>query len=140
MSGGTRRRVRGAAIATAALVAGVTAAAAWAGAFGLVQSPNPGQSNSIEGLVAFSPTDVWAIGITSSPDYGDCHGRTLTAHWDGTAFVEVPDSGPGICTGISGVSGTSDGDIWAVGSANEGRDTSVRRWNGTAWTEVAGAL
>jgi hypothetical protein len=37
------------------------------------------------------------------------------------------------------VSGRSTGDIWAVGSTNNGRDTSIRHWDGTGWSIGTGA-
>ena len=135
-----RMRRRGVVLLGTVLAAGVAAAAAWAAGFALVPSPNPGESNSIDGLVAFSPTEVWAIGNASSHSYQGCHGRTLTARWDGSAFTEVPTSPTPVCGSINGVAGTSTSDIWTVGSTNEGRDTSLRHWDGNVWTIVPGAF
>src|SRR5690348_14745080 len=136
------KRAGGRRLAVSALsigVAGAFAAAAWAAGFTLVGSPNPGAANSIGALVAFAPADVWAIGTASSPSYAGCHSRTLTARWDGAGFAEVPSAATPICASVNGASGTAATDIWAVGSANDGRDTSIRHWNGTAWSIVAGA-
>ena len=121
----------------AATVAAATAA--WAAGFVVVPSPNPGTSNTIDGLVAFSPNTIWAVGNASSPSYASCHGRTLTARWDGSAFTEIPAPDTPICASIEGVAGTSTSDIWAVGSVNEARDTHIRHWDGTTWTTVPGA-
>ena len=127
------------AVIGAIVATGVAGTMAWAAEFGVVPSPNPGTSNTIDGLVAFSPTTIWAIGTASSPSYASCHGRTLTAQWDGSAFTEVPSTATAICASIGGVAGTSTADIWAVGSVNEGRDTHIRHWDGASWMTVPGA-
>jgi hypothetical protein len=82
---------------------------------------------------------VWAVGTASSSSYSGCHGRTLTARFNGSAFVEVPAPATAICASVNGVSGRSTADIWAVGSTNNGRDTHVRHWSGGAWSTVPGA-
>ena len=109
------------------------------GGFSIVPSPNPGTVNTLGGLVAFSPTTVWAVGATSSSSYAGCHGRTLTARWTGTRFAEVPAPDTAICASVDGVTGTSTRDIWAVGSTSNGRETSLRHWDGASWTVVPGA-
>jgi hypothetical protein len=127
------------AVAAAAAAALVIAASAWAAGFTIVPTPNPGTTNTIDGLVAFSPSEIWAIGNASSSSYAGCHGRTLTARWNGSAFVEVPAPATPICASIGGVAGLSTTNIWAVGSTNNGRDTHIRHWDGSAWSVVAGA-
>jgi hypothetical protein len=117
----------------------MSAPAGAASSWTIVPSPNPGSANSINGLVAFSPTEVWGIGNTSSSSYTGCKGRTLTTRWNGSSFVEVPATPTAICAAINGVAGSSTSDIWAVGSANSGRDTHIRHWNGSTWSIVAGA-
>jgi hypothetical protein len=111
-------------------------AASWT----IVPSPNPGSANSIGGLVAFSQTEIWGVGSTSSSSYEGCHGRTLTTRWDGSAFVEVEATPTAMCASVNGVAGPSTSDIWAVGSTNNGRDTHLRHFDGTTWTTVAGAF
>jgi len=137
----TRKRGRRpAATLVAALAAFVSIPGAAAlGAVTVVPSPNPGTVNTLGGMVAFSPGGVWAIGATASPLYTGCHGRTLTARFDGRAFTEVPAPATPICAPVNGVAGTSTSDIWAVGSASNGRNTHLRHWDGAAWSEVAGA-
>jgi hypothetical protein len=105
----------------------------------VVPTPNPGTSNSVNGVVAFSPTEIWGVGNASSPTYNGCHGRTLTARYTGTAFAEVPSTPTPICAAVNGVAGTSTSDIWAVGSANSARDPHVRHWDGSTWTAGPGA-
>ncbi|MDQ1520822.1 MAG: hypothetical protein QOI55_1895 [Actinomycetota bacterium] len=121
-------------------VLAMSSLAAAASSWTIVPSPNPGTANSINGLVAVSPTEIWGVGNVSSQSYTGCHGRTLTSRWNGTAFVEVPSTPTSVCAAINGVAGRSTTDIWAVGSASNGRDTHLRHWNGTTWTTVAGAV
>jgi hypothetical protein len=121
-----------------ALVLATSSLAAAATTWTIVSSPNPGTANSINGLVAFSPTEVWGVGNASSSSYTGCKGRTLTTRWNGTAFVEVADTHTPVCAAIAGVAGRSTADIWAVGSTNNGRDTHLRHWNGSGWTVVPG--
>ena len=124
----------------AAAVAGLlTAPGAAATAWTVVPTPNPGTSNTLGGLVRFGTGDVWAVGQASSPSYAGCHGRTLTLRYNGSAFVEVPDTHTAICATVDGVGGTGPSDIWAVGSAGNGRDTHLRHWDGSGWTVVSGA-
>ena len=129
-------------LSVALVVGTVVALAAPAGAassFTAVPTPNPGTNNSIDGLVAFSGTEVWGVGNASSSSYTGCHGRTLAARWNGSAFVEVPTTPTAMCAAVNGVGGSSTSDIWAVGSTNSARDTHIRHWNGSTWSVVAGA-
>jgi hypothetical protein len=126
-------------LAVAAVVASAIPVSSAAAGVALVPSPNPGTSNTLGGLVAFSPSEVWGVGTASSSSYTGCHGRTLTARFDGLAFVEVPAPATPMCASVNGVAGRSTADIWAVGSTNNGRDTHLRHWNGSAWSAVAGA-
>jgi hypothetical protein len=120
-------------------VLAVSSIAAAASTWTAVPTPNPGTFNTIDGLVAFSPTEIWAIGSATSPTYNGCHGRTLTARWNGSAFVEVATTPTAICAAINGVAGSSTADIWAVGSINSARDTHIRHWNGSTWSVVTPA-
>jgi|tagenome__1003787_1003787.scaffolds.fasta_scaffold20930024_2 hypothetical protein len=125
----------------AALLAFAVAAPAARAAVVTVTTPNPGTSSLIGGLTAFPTNDVWAVGSSSSSSYSGCHGRTLSARFSGSAFTEVfetPAATP-ICADVSGVSGSSSSDIWAVGSANSQRDPHLRHYNGANWTVSSGA-
>src|SRR5262245_47466613 len=95
----------------ALLTLAATAPAATA-AVSTITTPNPGTGNTIGGLTAFSAGDVWAVGSASSPSYSGCHGRTLTAHFTGSAFTEIfetPAATP-ICATVDAVSGSATND------------------------------
>jgi hypothetical protein len=117
----------------------MSAVAAGAAAWTIEPTPDPGAANTVGGLVAFSPNDVWAVGSATSPSYGGCHSRAFATRWNGSAFVSVPATGGPICATVNGVGGSSDSDVWAVGSANDGRATHIRHWNGDAWSTVPDA-
>jgi hypothetical protein len=82
--------------------------------------------------------DVWAVGA----DYeGHANPQeTLAMHWDGRTWSRVPTPNPGAKeNGLSGVSGTSSGDVWAVGFFWNGHGADhllTEHWDGTSWTVV----
>ena len=55
------------------------------------------------------------------------------------SWVRVPVHAPGSDVELTGVSGTSDSDAWAVGFARttaEFTGTLAEHWNGSRWTRV----
>ena len=55
----------------------------------IAASDNPGiLADDMKDVVAITPHDVWAVG--SEDDGGGS--RTLTEHWDGGAWVTIPES------------------------------------------------
>jgi hypothetical protein len=102
-----------------------------------VSAPNPGsQWNELNGVVAVTPTDVWAVGYLKGSDDQE---QPLIEHWDGTAWsvspAPVPSPGG---NRLQGVGGSSPTDVWAVGVT--GSPTSLKplieHWNGAAWSIV----
>ena len=87
-------------------------------------------------MAAVSANDAWAVGYY----YNGTGDRTLTEHWDGTAWSIIASPNPG--TGndyLSGVIATSSDRIWAVGYYNNTSgpaQTLVEFSGGTAWTVV----
>ncbi len=114
----------------------------WNGsAWNQVPSPNPspaGGSNELTGVAATSSTNAWAVG-----DYRNSSGvaQTLTLHWNGATWSQVPSPNPGIpgFATLNGMTATSSANAWAVGgyinSSGNGQ-TLILRWNGTAWKQV----
>ena len=111
----------------------------WNGhAWSVVPSPNDGgaaDENHLSDVRAFSATDVWAVGDSTS-------NGTLTIHRDagGWSIVPAPDVAGRQCSlaAITGVPGSSR--RFAVGScvdqATGDSRTLIERWNGTGWTIV----
>jgi hypothetical protein len=103
-----------------------TLAEHWNGsAWSIVSSPNPDTTQDLYGVAAVSTSDVWAVGegFSSSP-YGY---KTLTEHWNGTAWSVV--SSPGNQT-LYGVAAVAINNVWAVGGSQ------VLHWNGSRWSLV----
>jgi hypothetical protein len=90
--------------------------------------PNP-LNNSFTAVAALSPSDVWAVGWTSS--------GPLTEHWNGKVWKVVANPVPAGGS-LNGIFAVSARDIWAVGSvfSNNARHTLIEHWNGSAWKVV----
>jgi len=93
----------------------------------VVPSPNVGphsqfQSNRLLGVVAVSPTDLWAFGSFFAAS-GSENQMTLVLHWDGTAWSLVPSPNPTSGSFLSdilfGGVVTGPGSVWLVGSEDE---------------------
>jgi len=106
-----------------------------------VASPNPRGGTSagtvLRGISASSARNAWAVGTYADPN------RTLTEHWNGTAWklVASPNlDAPGGPDVLFAVAAISAGDAWAVGfyaASNSDPDhTLVEHWNGRTWTHV----
>jgi hypothetical protein len=122
-----------------------------------VASPSPGDAASLSGIDADSAGDAWAVGdytiiAAGAPARADATGRdgaarsatsgshTLTLHWNGTKWKQVASPTPGSGGGLTGVTATSAGNVWAVGdyTGTGGADLSmILHWNGTAWKRQA---
>ena len=105
-------------------------------------SPNPAgfsAGSALSGVAATSSSNAWAVGTSS---HSFTNSRTLIAHWDGTAWTQVPSPNPG-GTGsssqnvLASVTATSSSNAWAVGyySNGTGSKALVLHWNGTAWKQ-----
>ena len=106
----------------------------------VVPAPALGSSdNSLGGVAASSPTDVWAVG-NYVPDKGASNQDatlTLAAHYDGTKWstVPTPNVGPNFNT-FYGVA-AKDGKAWAVGDRLDAKFEAralIEAWDGTHWT------
>jgi hypothetical protein len=115
-----------------------------------VASPSPGgtangDSSELFGISADSATDAWSVGEYGVPTTGATD--TLILHWNGIHWSKVasPDpggAGAGAYSVLSGVSGTSATNLWAVGTYKDPatqawNDTLVLHWDGTHWITVS---
>ncbi len=103
----------------------------------IIPSPNPGnQDNFLEGMVAVSTSNVWAVGLGISSSGG----FALILHWNGTQWSVVPSPNPGSTFySLGEARAVSANDIWSVGQAvnNNGVfKTLIEHWNGTKWNIV----
>ena len=92
-----------------------------------------GGGGGLAAVSADSPTDAWAV-AGGSPG-------TVTLHWDGTAWSQVPSPSAGPKGDqLTGVTAESPADAWAVGyyanSTCAMAVTLILHWNGIAWSRV----
>ena len=96
----------------------------------------PNSVNVFYGLTALGPGDIWAVGYHEPPALGH---QPLIEHWDGTTWTVVDSpSLVGDFNLLHEVSGTSSGDIWAVGTLGDETTAAplIEHWDGTAWAVV----
>ncbi|HEY6204972.1 MAG TPA: hypothetical protein VIW21_02285 [Chthoniobacterales bacterium] len=109
----------------------------------LVPSPSvPGVGQGLWAVTAISATDAWAVGDVYNQALGDQ--QTLTQHWDGTRWQTVSSpSRRNAYNHLTGVSGTSSNDVWAVGYTIDDRTYAwqalILHWDGSKWSIVRGA-
>ncbi len=111
--------------------------------WGQVTSPNPGgitHDNILVGVDVASASDAWAVGYY---DNGTAD-QTLTLHWNGTVWLQVPSPSPGAYSNslsdVTVVPGSGGSDAWAVGDfkdlSTDKLSSLLERWNGTTWSVV----
>jgi Carboxypeptidase regulatory-like domain len=98
----------------------------------VVDHPNPGLFNRLYGVSAVSADDVWAVGEFANGGVS----KTLTLHYDGTAWTLVPSPNApgGSYNSLLAVEAIAPNDVWAVGE--EGSDTLSLHWSGSAWAVI----
>jgi hypothetical protein len=94
---------------------------------------------TLESIDVRSPRDAWAVGeITRGGSI-----QSLSFHWDGTRWTEVPTVNPSNTVFLAGVAMASRHRVFAVGSTwsdAEGEDvTLVERWDGRRWVRERSA-
>jgi hypothetical protein len=115
-----------------------------------VPTPNVGTGpNSLGGVVALGPDNVWAAGFSTAslqppPGQYDVPAETLIEHWDGTSWsvVPSPNVGPNSqyqANKLYGVTAVSSTDLWAFGSyfaasGSENQMTLLLHWDGASWS------
>ena len=109
----------------------------WDGSqWSIIPSPNVGTDSFLEGDVAISSSNVWAVGL----GIRSSGGSALIEHWNGTkwSLVSSPNVGSPFYS-LGEARAISARDIWAVGSASDTRNvfhTLVEHWDGTQWNIV----
>jgi hypothetical protein len=99
----------------------------------IIKPPDRGFADSeLRDVVAFSPTDVWAIGderITPNSDY-----TPLIEHWDGSTWTKSTGLAATESVVLGTVAGHSSTDLWVVRDGIQSNTSTVEHWDGTAWT------
>ncbi|HEX9987619.1 MAG TPA: S-layer homology domain-containing protein [Chloroflexia bacterium] len=102
--------------------------------------PGPAIANSGELLYevsALSANDIWAVGEAVVTNITPIVRKTLTMHWNGSAWSVVASPNPYGATVdhyLQGVSMSAANDVWAVGYSEN--QSIILHWNGTAWANV----
>jgi hypothetical protein len=116
----------------------VTLTLHWDGnAWSVVPSPNVGGDSNFLYGVSGSGNDVWAVGSYFTFDQGFHVTRSLTLHWNGSAWSVAPSPNPGFWgNDLYAVTGSGN-DLWAVGDYSDqiGR-TLTLHWDGSTWSYV----
>ena len=112
-------------------------------------TPNPNaRGNTLNAVAATSTSDAWAVGFQNDNNLNDS--RTLTQHWNGTAWTTVDSPNPGIASNLAcanlnsgnvltAVATVSPNDVWAVGyffSCTSLLKPMAMHWNGARWSVV----
>lgn len=86
----------------------------------------------LEGVVALSSSNAWAVGFAS---FGQ---QALIYHWNGRAWSKVASPTTGQ---LNAVAGSSSSNVWAVGGYTaphtHSTQTLVLHWNGSQWSRVS---
>jgi len=104
-------------------------------------SPSIVVDNTLQGIEAIAPDDVWTVGYANNPDGPQYSIQTLALHWDGSAWsiVATPNA-PMDWNRLYGVAATASNDVWAVGTSQDVAyvplQTLIEHWDGTAWSIV----
>jgi hypothetical protein len=118
----------------------------WDGsAWRVVPSPSRTQVDSVLDSVTVAGSNAaWAVGTAGCPAE---QSRTLTEHWNGSAWSLVASPNGGTTTNrfstLQAVSAASDSDVWAVGAQAGVRHQApvtlplIEHWNGSRWSIVA---
>jgi hypothetical protein len=101
-----------------------------------------GGYNELLAVSAGSPRDVWAVGYFYPGRVDSLHEGTLTMHWDGAAWMQVPSPNiAGVSNRLTGVAIVSKNDAWAVGYTVETENpptgssqTITMHWDGNQWS------
>jgi hypothetical protein len=121
--------------------------------FSMVHTPTPKRGfDSLLGVTAIAPNDVWAVGTSYNPaTFPAKSAHNVTMHWDGASWTLVPAPTrhfahfEQVATSLRDVDAVSSTEVWAVGYSkgyrNGGRRTTRRRtlvleWNGQRWSVV----
>lgn len=104
------------------------------------QGQNPSaDSNTLQAIAAVSGTDIWAVG--NYYDQASVMEKSLTEHWNGSAWSVVPSPNPAAFTNwLDGATAIASDDVWAVGwsqAASGGLySTLTEHWDGNTWTAI----
>jgi hypothetical protein len=89
----------------------------WNGtSWSIVASPTVASNDTLTGVAARSATDIWAVGFRQDHSGPIPIDRTLTEHWNGSAWSVVASPNVGSNDNLLNAVAAVPGDVWAVGS------------------------
>jgi hypothetical protein len=106
----------------------------------IIASPSttPTRDNFLQAVTCVSASDCWAVGASSVNFNGYTKGKTLTMHWDGTAWAIVASPNSMDWDTLADVTCTSTSNCWAVGYNRNDYigATLIMHWDGAVWAIV----
>lgn len=93
-------------------------------------------AGSLNGVVALSATNAWAVGVGYASN--EPAARTLALHWDGISWQVM--ASPIIVGALMSVAAANVNDVRAVGYSGDGnrQETAlVLQWDGASWHSIA---
>ncbi len=87
------------------------------------------RGTELEDVAAVGEHDVWAVGMSTPPDYAG-GGAALVEHWNGTEWKAEATREVGQSL-LNAVAAVSRKDVWAVGK--QIYNTLIEHWNGIEW-------
>ena len=101
-----------------------------------VSSNLPRGLGNLRGVAATSTHNAWAVGCSGCLAEGA--GAPLIERWNGTRWTRVSAPSKDALAGLYGVTATSAGNAWAVGTpvGGPGHTTGIAQWNGQTWKLV----
>lgn len=97
-----------------------------------------GDYNSLNGVTALSPTNIWAVGQYHRFASG-AWDHTLIEHWNGKHWIRVSSPNSAIKSNIlTSVAAVNSNDIWAVGYSQQVNTyyALIEHWDGKTWSIV----
>jgi hypothetical protein len=97
----------------------------------------PGTGVFLRGITAVAANDIWAVGYYGT-DTGNS--RTLTLHWNGTAWSIVPSPNAAVgANELYAVTALGTHDVWAAGAVTSVGALALH-WDGFGWAVVTDPL
>lgn len=115
---------------TVTTVTSVAPAQAAGPAWRVVKTYNNTRYNTVDGVVALSSKNAWALGGTNAAQ--PSASRPLAQHWNGRTWKSVALPG-GLRGGLYGGDHSSASNAWAIGG-DEWENSFALRWNGRKWS------
>lgn len=104
----------------------------------------------LRAVKTFGHYDAWAVGSAMIDSLGNSDQVTVTMHWDGSTWTQIPSPSPTPAPGLTncilyGLDGVATNDLWAAGTYQRqvpggwvGQQVFAMHWDGASWTVPPG--